>query len=132
MTKKDQVYELFGQGQTPKSRAVQAVGLTKETLGKYYGGWKKLQLGETPIPAPVATMEAPEKAPEKVQLDSLPTAAFFELNGERYRIGEKTPECIVCYRLRFFDTGPLDIDKMWQVDKTVSLATFTMVRPINK
>lgn len=69
-------------------------------------------------------------APVECELGSLLTAALFELNGERYRIGEKTPECVVCYRLRFFDTGPLEIDKMWRVDKTVSLATFTMVKPI--
>lgn len=75
-------------------------------------------------PEPVAIVE------ELVELGSLPTATLFELNGVRYRTGEKTPECVVCYSLRYFDEGPLPTDKGWTVDKTVSLGVSTMVKPI--
>lgn len=130
MAKKDQAFELFSQGKTLSDPEVLDLGLKKKTLGNYYRAWGKPQ---AEVVAPAEIVSAPVKiVPVEVQLASLPTATLFELKGERYRIGEKTPECVVCYRLRFFDTGPLPIDKMWRVDMTVSLATFTMVKPIKK
>ncbi len=127
MTRKDQAFELFSQGKTLSDPEVLDLGLKKKTLGSYYREWGKPQAEVAP--AEIVSVPA---APVEVQLGSLKTATLFELKGERYRIGEKTPECIVCYRLRFFDTGPLEIDKMWRVDQTISLATFTMVKPIKK
>lgn len=121
MSKKEESFKLFDQGKKPSDPEVRALGLKKGTPQKYFNIWSK--------PAVTVAPEVPA-APVLVQVGSLKTAAFFELKGERYRVGEKTPELVVCNRLRFFDTGPLPIDKMWRVDLTISIATFTMVKPI--
>lgn len=68
--------------------------------------------------------------PTAVRLDTLNTRELFELNGKRYRVGEKTPECVVCNQLSWLDNGPLPTDKMWRVVQTVSLGTSTVVKPI--
>lgn len=83
-----------------------------------------------------ATAEAPPvevpavAVPQEVRLDSLNAAALFKLKGGTHRVAEKTPECIVCHQLQYYDAGPLPTDKGWRVNKIVSLATFTMVRPM--
>ena len=152
MSQKDLAFELFDQGKPKDAPEMKALGLKKGTLNKYYILWEKGQPASSPFPAvPViihgkleeelsfpkvseVPPEVPEVPPEKIpvtaRLDSLNTASLFELNGEKYRIGEKTPECIVCHRLNFRNEGPLETDKMWMVVGQVSLAIYTMVKPI--
>lgn len=123
MSKKDLVFELFDQGKGTNDPEVVALGLKSESRRKYYALWKKKQ-------TPPVEEAPPIIEPSEVQLNSLKTAALFELKGERYRVGTKEPDCIVCHRLTFRSEGPLESDKMWVVTGQVSLATFTMVRPI--
>jgi hypothetical protein len=80
-------------------------------------------------PAPVVPKTTPP-VPPAVRLDTLNAADYFIKDGKRYRVGNKETDCIVCSELQFFDNGPLPTDKMWRVVKTVTLATFTMVKPI--
>lgn len=85
---------------------------------------------EKVTPAPVVAPVISEPPPSEVRLDSLPITALFQLNDQRYRVAIKEPDCIVCHRLSFRSTGPLKTDNMWRVVGQVTLATFTMVKPI--
>jgi len=87
---------------------------------------KEVVIPPTVLPPTAVAAKAPEV---EVQLERLPIGAYFTLNHVRYRVATKEPDCIVCHSLRFFDSGPLPSDKGWTVDKTVSLATFTIVKP---
>ena len=70
----------------------------------------------------------PEKDP--VMLGSLKTKDLFKLDGLRHRVGEITPEVIVCHQLSWVANGPAPSDNYWRVLKSKSLGTSTMVIPI--
>jgi len=78
--------------------------------------------------APVAP--PPPPIPTEVSLGTLNTKDLFVLNGLRYRVGEKTPECLVCNQLTFRSNGPSPAEQCWLVVKTVSLGFSTIVKPI--
>lgn len=77
MSKKDEAFELFGQGKTPDSPEMVVLGLAKDSLRKYYRLWEKLQ-------TPVA------EAPVTVSVGSLAIGAKFECKGKVYQKREST------------------------------------------
>lgn len=87
---------------------------------------KAVMTGE-PFVTRVETLLPPEVEP--VRLDSLNTGGYFNLEGKRYRLGEKATDCIVCHQLSFRSNGPSPSEQMWMVVKTVSLDIGTMVEP---
>lgn len=68
--------------------------------------------------------------PAKVRLGTLNTRDLFELNGQRYRVGEVTGELSVCALLIFRNNGPDPADQSWALVKTVSMGKATMVQPV--
>ena len=71
---------------------------------------------------------APE--PVTVRLDALKTANCFEYQGKRYRVGDKTPETIICQEITWVINGPLPSDKQWKVMKVLGLNPAIMVKPV--
>lgn len=88
----------------------------------------KVDIPKAPFVTRVETLLPPEVEP--VRLDSLNTRDLFNLNGKRYRVGEKAADCVVCHQLSFRSNGPSPADQMWMVINTVSLSLGTMVKPI--
>ena len=59
---------------------------------------------------------APPPPPTEVRLDSVPSAAKFELGGKEYRVGEKFEGMVVCYNLF--------------VNETLTFVGSTKVKPV--
>lgn len=97
MSKKDEAFELFGQGRTLDSPEVAALGLTKASNERYYRLWEKSQPEVAPVEEEAPKVEV--EAPVTVSIRSLPSGAQFELAGRRYRkLGVQAGKA-VCLRL---------------------------------